>query len=555
MSLNDIVNVTVTSGTRQVPMPAFSIAGILSDECNFPERVRYYSSLTELESDLCIGSNSITYKAANALLAPAEAPNTFAVLNRLGTKTILGNAGTFTAGTISLKVNNVAITSGTYNSSKATTMAQLATNIQSALTGIVTTAYVSASDTLTITPAGTTLVYVTDIDTSLVTGTLTLSLTSPTIIKDSAGTFTAGTIYATVNGTLVSATGTVKDTIMTALAAVIGPSTAGGTAVLTGISSAIYSNSSHTITVIPQAGYPAIITVDYSGITGTMTAGVITQGTESTAATTLNAAMNYDNGWYAIVSALGTTTDPVAIALQLAISAWTESNKKIAIHRTTDLVTINTASGSDTTSLAHLTSAASYARTTVIYGGQADTEFPDAVLLGTILTKAPGSYTCMFKTLVGVTADALTTTQVTNAHNKKASVYINEALDILDNGATASGEWLDIIIGLDWLVSLIQTNVMTVFVNNNKLPYDERGLAAVSGAIAQAMESGISSSLLTKMQKTVSGVVTGGYIISMPAISSISSTDKANRVLNNVSVTGFLAGAIHATTINVVVLY
>jgi hypothetical protein len=94
------------------------------------------------------------------------------------------------------------------------------------------------------------------------------------VALDDAGTFTAGTIAATVvynvpNGASVSTTytqafGTDKATSMAALAAKI--------AANAGVDTCVYSDGSHTITLVSNADYNlSLFTIDVTGITGTMT--------------------------------------------------------------------------------------------------------------------------------------------------------------------------------------------------------------------------------------------------------------------------------------------
>jgi hypothetical protein len=99
------------------------------------------------------------------------------------------------------------------------------------------------------------------------------------VILDDAGTFTAGDIVTTVNGTAITTTfGTDKDTTMTAHAAAI-------LAGVTGVSACAYSAGSHTIT-IQTRDISLTVETDVSGLTGTMT---ITSYTT----TSLDAATNF----------------------------------------------------------------------------------------------------------------------------------------------------------------------------------------------------------------------------------------------------------------------
>ena len=99
--------------------------------------------------------------------------------------------------------------------------------------------------------------------------------TNKVVITDNAGTWTAGDVVATVNGTDVTESfDTDKDTSMTNLAASI--------QALATVSSAAYVAGSHTITVLAANDVSLTITVDVSGITGTMTISSITGTCEDT---------------------------------------------------------------------------------------------------------------------------------------------------------------------------------------------------------------------------------------------------------------------------------
>jgi len=88
--------------------------------------------------------------------------------------------------------------------------------------------------------------------------------TNNVVITDDAGTYTAGDIVVTVNGTDVTESfDTDKNTTMTALAASI--------QALATVSTAAYVAGSHTITIVAANDVDLTVTVDVSGITGTMT--------------------------------------------------------------------------------------------------------------------------------------------------------------------------------------------------------------------------------------------------------------------------------------------
>lgn len=108
------------------------------------------------------------------------------------------------------------------------------------------------------------------------------------VILDSAGTFTAGDIVTTVNGTeITTAFDTDKDTTMTAHAAAIQAGVAD-------VYSAVYASGAHTIT-IKTRNTAVVATVDVSGITGTMTITSVTASSLDVAADVRGLAVNPGN--------------------------------------------------------------------------------------------------------------------------------------------------------------------------------------------------------------------------------------------------------------------
>lgn len=73
MSLNDIVNVVITSEIAQVTRQGFGVPLILTPHTEFAERVRVYTSLAGLVSD-GFGSTTPAYKAAAALFSQSPRP-------------------------------------------------------------------------------------------------------------------------------------------------------------------------------------------------------------------------------------------------------------------------------------------------------------------------------------------------------------------------------------------------------------------------------------------------------------------------------------------------
>lgn len=389
--------------------------------------------------------------------------------------------------------------------------------------------YLAAADAMAQNPR------VTQIKIGQIQGTKTLT--------DDAGTYTAGDITVTVNGTdVVESFSVDKDTTLTALAASI--------QALASVSTAVYSSVAHTIVITPATGYVLGIVADLTAITGSMTMTLSATATEAIT-DALNNIVQSDDDWFGLVCITRTQAD------QLAAAAWVESQEmKVAAFASNEADTIDKTLAEEVaapSSLAYKCYAAGYARSAVIYSGT-PTDYPDAALLGRILPYDPGTYTAKFKTLASITVDSLTSTQSTNARAKKCNVYEQiGGVNIVREGTMAEGEFIDVIIFVDWLDARITEAVYSLLVKQLKVPYTEAGIAAVKSAINEPLQVGQNRGGISPTAFDSDDNQIGGYVIVIPALEDIPTADKTNRLLQDVEFTAWLAGAIHAVTINGVV--
>jgi hypothetical protein len=167
---------------------------------------------------------------------------------------------------------------------------------------------------------------------------------------------------------------------------------------------------------------------------------------------------------------------------------------------------------------------------------------PEAAYFGKMLTKKPGSATWKFKELQNVPTYELTQGQVKNIEDKNGTWYMTTAdVPMTSNGQVASGEYIDVIHGLDWLEARIQNLVFTSLINVDKVPFTDEGVQMVVSPLKAALEEGKKNGILAS------------YEVTYPAVAEVSVTDKGKRFLPDVTFTGVLAGAIHSTKINGVV--
>lgn len=360
-------------------------------------------------------------------------------------------------------------------------------------------------------------------------------------LTDDAGTYTAGAIAATINGTEYSvAYNTDKDTTMGDLATAIATDDA--------VLSAVYSSVAHTILITPNTGYVLGVSVDISAISGTMAAVAITATATEDVDDALDAIIVEDDDFYGLCAVTRDDTE------QELIAAWTESKKKVFCLASADADIVDTTDAADTTTIAAILKAGAYARSFGVYSSLAATEYPDAALLGKILPFDPGTYTAKFKTLAGVTRDVLTASQSTNARAKNFNT--NEEIggsNIIREGTVCEGEFIDTIIFIDWLAARMTEEVYGVLKRSKKVPYTTSGMNSIRAAMDKPLKIGQNRGGISEYAEDDNGIQIGGYVITLPAFASISANDKAARRLTDVKFTAWLAGAIHSVSINGIV--
>lgn len=277
------------------------------------------------------------------------------------------------------------------------------------------------------------------------------------------------------------------------------------------------------------------LAVGVGSLTG-VTAGAVTVLQYGSAAETwaeaLAAVRAEDDDWYCLIADTRTEADILALAAAI------EPLVKIYTPCTAD-VDVPTSADDDLMSTLQDNS---YDRTAVIYSGDADS-YPDAAWPGGQLPNDPGSITWKFKTLVGVTPDNLTTTQVTHLKAKNANFYETVAGRnlITSNAVVASGEYIDIIRGIDWLTAQITEAVFLRLANSKKVPYTDQGIAVI--------ENEILSALIKAENPNIGLLVKGSSVVTVPKAADVSSVDKAARALNDITFTAQLAGAIQKVSI------
>jgi len=246
-------------------------------------------------------------------------------------------------------------------------------------------------------------------------------------------------------------------------------------------------------------------------------------------ATDLAAIVLEDADWYGLAIE---AHDAAAIT---SVAAWAETNRRLFCATTGDTDCL----GAGSTDIMSTEKALSHAYIAIFYS-DSPSQYAGAAAMGAMFPFDPGSQTWAYKTLSGVSAVSLTTTEKSNVEGKYGNHYTAlGGVNVTYPGKTAAGEWIDVTRFVDWLRARIQESVYTQLVSSRKVPYTTAGIAVIEAAIRSVLLLGIRRG----------GLADGTIGVEVPDIADVSDADKAARVLNDVSFWGTLSGAIHTLSI------
>jgi Protein of unknown function (DUF3383). len=198
--------------------------------------------------------------------------------------------------------------------------------------------------------------------------------------------------------------------------------------------------------------------------------------------TAIRTSITGNDEWYALISDLHAADEIDALAQSI------EATEKIFLAACGDDDILAGTPGS----IAEVLSSANYDRTALFYHEVPD-EFPEAAWAGRVLNIDPGGETWAYKTLAGIPASLITTTEETNLETANVNRYIEqtEGTLITKLGTMASGEYIDIIRFIDFVAARMRENIFLRLATLNKIPFTDGGIAIVENEIRGVLNLGI----------------------------------------------------------------
>lgn len=163
-----------------------------------------------------------------------------------------------------------------------------------------------------------------------------------------------------------------------------------------------------------------------------------------------------------------------------------------------------------------------------------------------IMSYKVGGKTAKFKTIQGVRAAKISTTELNELHEHKMFTYV-EKLGVLQTteGKVLSGEYIDIVLGEYWIRFKMEEALQRLALVNDKIPYTNTGIGMIVGACEAILNRAVEQGIVEK----------GQYKVDYKLREDVPSNDVALRKYDYVMWTAMLQGAIHTGQISGILTY
>lgn len=241
----------------------------------------------------------------------------------------------------------------------------------------------------------------------------------------------------------------------------------------------------------------------------------------------INAVQNENDTWYALAIESHVEADVLATAQAI------EAKKKI-FGTSSKEQSVQVVGDSDVFSKLK---AANYQRTFGIYSLTADEQYPECAWIGYQLQEQPGSNTWAYKELANVTVSRLSDTVSKNILDKNGNTYETVGgLASTIGGKMFGGEWIDVMVFVDWLEQRMKERLWFRMRNSKKIPFTAAGAAIIEAEVRAQLNDGIRAGGLADSPAPV---------VNVPDVLSIAPNLRAQRIFEGITFEARLAGAIH----------
>ena len=184
-----------------------------------------------------------------------------------------------------------------------------------------------------------------------------------------------------------------------------------------------------------------------------------------------------------------------------------------------------------------------YARSAIIY---VDTENlleeADAAWVGNVGPFYPRYVTWKFKRPDRITRPDISDSQRASLAEANVNFLTEEyKKQYVKNGTCWNGEFIDVVLGADYITQYMREELYNVFLSNEIIPYDDNGFAIVASAVFAALNRAVELGIIA----SDSGSGAGIYSVIVPARASATDEQASNRQMPDIIWDAQISGAVH----------
>lgn len=532
--ISDTVSITITQDSVGIARAGFGVPLLLSALASFPERVRYYGSLSEVAEDFPT-TTAPEYLFAARCFAQSPAPARIGIgrsVNKPTQTYTVEVAAVHDAHTYAIDVAGNGFTSATATaiSGSSATKAAIHAALVTALNDVEDRNYTAALAPLVY--ADKTFVGLADDDTLTIASHGLLTGDGPVRVSNAGGALPGG-LSTGVDYYVIRI-----DTNTLQLATSRANAFAGTAIELSSDGTGTQTLADTLDTVRPDSAF--IVTGDAPGEWLSLAVSAADFSIAQThadpgVAGDLSAIQLESGDWYALYTAYNSD------AYVKAAAAWIATQKKIYVLDMQETIAITVASDGTQGTIDDLM-ALGHRRTSVLWHRSPE-QMAGAGWLASRLPLEPGVDNWKFATLVGVSPESLTTTHRVNLRARNANSYETTAgLGRTWDGKMADGSWIDSIRNRDWLEDDMSKAVYEVLSSVRKVPFTDAGIALVVNAMKGSLKRAVAR-----------GILAEGFTITYPRAEDVSLADKAARILPDLKWSATEQGAVNKANITGVI--
>lgn len=267
------------------------------------------------------------------------------------------------------------------------------------------------------------------------------------------------------------------------------------------------------------------------------TVGFASPETPAALVTALKAYQQINNDWYVFM------TDKSDDAYIKALGKFAEESEPSEAELTAGVEDHRKLYFAQTTNKSYATK---NARTVVIYTEDLQ-EQADAAWVGAVGPWYPQSVTWKFKLPVGLSVPELTDSEITGLETNNVNFVTSEyKKNYIKNGTCMDGEWIDAVIGADWISLTMRSKLYDIFMSNANIPYTDAGFAVVAAGVFETLNEAAGYSIIAENPESGAGV----YTVSVPKRSDALESQASSRTMPDIKWEAQLGGAVHGVKVS-----